>query len=252
MSTAARRSHRGDEYQAAVATYIGSRDCFGMTKGSEAEDAAAFAEASRIGRQRRRTIGGEPFPRPELQQLIDLADSKEPELGWDLLDRCVTTPHPALLELAGEALYYQLRDQFGRVAPYLNRMLAEAPGQAGETWSRLSTLAVLEGHITEDELFHSLATLDQPALWKGAVSVFAANIGQPELALTCRSGLSRILDFCQTGEIVFALDQRQINHIGFHAADLRLVDKFIDCIGPSLKLKSQEPSRQDRGAKSTR
>jgi hypothetical protein len=161
--------------------------------------------------------------------------SKEPALGWDLLDRCLITPHPALWELAGEVFYYQLRDQFDRVAPYLNRMLAETPGQADGTWSRLSALAVLEDHITEDDLFHSLKTLDRPALWKGAASVFAANIGQPELAPTCRSGLSRILECCQTGEIFFALDQRPMNHVGFHADDLRLVETFIDRIGPSLK-----------------
>jgi hypothetical protein len=158
---------------------------------------------------------------------------KHPDLGWDLLDRCLTAPHPALWELAGETLYYQLRHQFGRVAPYLDRMLAETSGQADETWSRLTTLALLEGQLSEDVLFARLTTLERPSLWQGAASVFSANIGKAELAPACRSGLSRILDCAKAIEIVVVLDRVLMSQIGFQSADLRIVERFIDCIGPS-------------------
>jgi len=56
---------------------------------------------------------------------------RQPELGWALLDRCLVTPHPALWELAGETLLYQLHHRYDRVAGYLGRMLSEAAGPAG-------------------------------------------------------------------------------------------------------------------------
>jgi hypothetical protein len=69
---------RGDALRRAdLLAALEERGVLPLPEGSEEEDAAAFAEASRIGRQWRRTIGGEPIPRPELQQLIDLADSPE-------------------------------------------------------------------------------------------------------------------------------------------------------------------------------
>lgn len=51
---------------------------------------------------------------------------KKPDLGWDLLARCLTAPQSGLWVLAADTLYYQLRDQYERVSPYLDRMLAEA------------------------------------------------------------------------------------------------------------------------------
>lgn len=64
---------RRDDLLAALA----ERGVLPLPNGSVAEDAAAFAAASRIGRQWRRTIGGEPIPRTELQQLLALAGAPD-------------------------------------------------------------------------------------------------------------------------------------------------------------------------------
>jgi len=129
--------------------------------------------------------------------LRDLAylHSKEDALGWALLERCLDAPHPALWELAGETLYYQIHARYDRIAGYLDRMPTEAPGPADGTWVRLSTLALLEGHLDADCLFRRLQAEDRAALWHGAVAVFSANIGRANLAAACRSGLLRVLDF---------------------------------------------------------
>lgn len=160
---------------------------------------------------------------------------KAPDLGWDLLARCLTAPHPALWELAGKALYLQLRDQFGRVAPYLDRMLSEAPGPADATWARLTTLALLEGHVTEETLFERLTTLDRAALWKAAADVFTANIGNPALAPVCRHGLLRILDRVETADEPLLSDLGLTRKLGWQPADLQLVARFIASIGPTRR-----------------
>lgn len=65
---------RRDDLRAALA----ERGVLPLPSGSVAEDAEAFAAASHIGRQWRRTIGGEPIPRPELDRLIELAGAPDP------------------------------------------------------------------------------------------------------------------------------------------------------------------------------
>ena len=157
---------------------------------------------------------------------------KQPDLGWDLLGRCLTAPHAALWDLAGETFYYQMRDRIDRVAPYLDRMLVEAPGMADATWSRLSSLAVLEGKMAGDDLFRTLSTLDRPALWQGAASVFSVNIGEKALAPVCRAGILRILDGTQAEGAILALDRTLMDHVGFQAADMGLIARLIDRIAP--------------------
>ena len=64
--------------------------------------------------------------------------------------------------------------------------------EAGETWGRISTLASLAGHISQNELFESLANAG-PNAWKGSAQVFAANLNRSEHREVCHSGLIAIL-----------------------------------------------------------
>lgn len=83
-----------------------------------------------------------------------------------------------------------------------------------------------------DDLFRTLSTLDRPALWEGAASVFSANIADKELATVCRAGILRILDGTQVEGAMLALDRTLMDHVGFQAADMGLIARLIDRIAP--------------------
>jgi hypothetical protein len=115
---------------------------------------------------------------------------KSPELGWQLFEDCLTNPEPQLWEYVERCLYYDYRNNFGLVEPYLNRLFNEAMDEAGETWGRISTLASLAGHITQQELFQNLEQANIKA-WKGAAQVFVANYQQHHTI--CHQGILNIL-----------------------------------------------------------
>jgi len=128
---------------------------------------------------------------PILQQLPFLM-YKLPDLGWQLLAEVFQEPQPNLWKYAERSLYHQYQSQFHKVAPYLDRLMKEGMEEAGDAWGRISTLASLSGHISQEELFKSLATANANA-WKGAAQVFAANLNRREHKDVCHSGLSFIL-----------------------------------------------------------
>lgn len=128
---------------------------------------------------------------PVLQQLPFLM-YKQPDLGWQLLADVFQEPQPRLWKYAERCLYYQYREHFDRVEPYLNRLLHEGMEEAGDTWGRISTLASLAGHISQEQLFDTLTTTNTDA-WSGAAQVFAANLNRQEDAAKCHSGLVAVL-----------------------------------------------------------
>jgi hypothetical protein len=117
---------------------------------------------------------------------------KQPDLGWRLLSDIFQEPQPRLWKHAEQCLYYQYRDHFHQVSPYLDRLLHEGREEAGDTWGRISTLASLAGHISQEALFEALTTASDEA-WKGAAQVFTANLDRREHTTTCHSGLITIL-----------------------------------------------------------
>lgn len=126
-----------------------------------------------------------------LQQLPFLI-YKQPDLGWQLLADVFQEPQPHLWEYAEQCLYYHYRYHYDQVAPYLNRLLHEAMVEAGDIWGRISTLASLAGHISQEQLFDSLKTTNADA-WKGAAQVFRANINYQEHTAVCNSAMVIIL-----------------------------------------------------------
>lgn len=129
---------------------------------------------------------------PILKQLPFLL-YKQPDLGWRLLSNVFQEPQPRLWKHAEQCLYYQYRDHFHQVAPYLDRLLDEGREEAGDTWGRISTLASLSGHISQEALFEALTTANDEA-WKGAAQVFTANLDRREHTTKCHSGLITILN----------------------------------------------------------
>jgi hypothetical protein len=117
---------------------------------------------------------------------------KQPDLGWQLLADVFQEPQPHLWKYAERCLYYQYREHFDRVEPYLNRLLHEGMEEAGDTWGRISTLASLARHISQEQLFDTLTTTNTDA-WRGTVQVFGANLNRQEHTAVCRSGLMNIL-----------------------------------------------------------
>lgn len=128
---------------------------------------------------------------PILEQLPFLL-YKQPDLGWRLLSDIFQEPQPRLWKHAERCLYYQYRDHFHQVAPYLDRLLHEGKEEAGDTWGRISTLASLAGHISQEALFEALTTANDEA-WKGVAQVFAANLERREHTAICHSGLINTL-----------------------------------------------------------
>lgn len=128
---------------------------------------------------------------PILEQLPFLL-YKQPDLGWRLLSNVFQESQPRLWKHAEQCLYYQYRDHFHQVAPYLNRLLDEGREEAGDTWGRISTLASLAGHISQEALFEALTTANDEA-WKGVAQVFAANLERREHTAICHSGLINTL-----------------------------------------------------------
>lgn len=124
---------------------------------------------------------------PILKQLPFLM-YKWPDLGWRLLDDVFHEPQPRLWQYAERCFYHQYRDHFLRVAPYLNRLMHEGMEEARDTWGRISALASLAGHISQEVLFDTLKTANADA-WKGAAQVFVANLDRREHTVVCHSWL---------------------------------------------------------------
>ena len=114
-------------------------------------------------------------------------------LGWQFFRDIFRESQTHLWPLAERHLYYQYHEYFSEVAPYLERMIHEAPDETGEPWGRLVTLALLSGHIVEDDLFQELNSLGLTSAWVGASQVFAANLDRPAGNSLCIKGLRRIL-----------------------------------------------------------
>ncbi len=118
---------------------------------------------------------------------------KKPDLGWQLLADIFKEPQPHLWKYTERCFYYQYRNNFNQVAPYLNRLLHEGMEEAGETWGRISALTSLAGHITQKKLFTTLAETDNIDAWKGVTEVFTANLELKEHTENCMCGLISIL-----------------------------------------------------------
>ena len=130
---------------------------------------------------------------PVLQHLPFLM-YKNPDLGWQLLGDIFKEPQSHLWEYTGRCLYNQYQNNFGRVAPYLNRLLHEGIAETSSIWGRVSTLASLAGHISQPQLFEALKKNNSHAALLGITQVFTANLNLQEHTSKCISGLLAVLE----------------------------------------------------------
>lgn len=159
--------------------------------------------------------------------------SRRHTLGWQLFRDIFREPQTHLWPLAEKHLYHQYHEYFEEVAPCLNRMRNEASDEAGGAWGRIATLAVLSGHIEEDNLFQQLESMNLTKAWLGASQVFAANLDQHLHDNLCINGLRRILQTKNLDQNVYrsiehAFDPK--NHGRHLGPDVAL--NFIDTIAP--------------------
>ena len=160
--------------------------------------------------------------------------SRRHALGWQLFQDIFREPQTHLWPLAERHLYYQYHEHFGEVAPFLERLLIEAPNEAGEAWGRIATLASLSEHIEQDDLFRRLESTNLASAWVGTSQVFAANLDHHLHGDLCINGLRRILQRENLDEKVY----RTIEHSFAPKEHGSLLDRefaliFIDAIRPA-------------------
>jgi hypothetical protein len=120
---------------------------------------------------------------------------KQPELGWELFTDIFQEPQPRLWKYAERCLYNNYHDRFNLVSLYLERIFQEGMEEAGDSWGRISALACLSGHITQNLVFERLQLVaDCESAWKGVAQVFTANLHIPEHTNTCYTGILKILE----------------------------------------------------------
>lgn len=133
------------------------------------------------------------YVRVSVLRHLDFLIYKNPDFGWQLLADIFKEPQPRLWKYTELCFYYQYHNNFDRVSPYLNRLLQEGMEEAGDIWGRLFALASLAGHITQEELFETLAKINCNNAWRGATQVFTANLDLQEHTAKGLSGLITIL-----------------------------------------------------------
>jgi hypothetical protein len=148
---------------------------------------------------------------------------KKPDLGWQLLANILGDSQTDLWKYAEKCFYYQYTSNFVQVAPYLDRLLHTAMEKTGDIWGRISTLASLAGHISQQKLFEALQLVNSTRALHGATQVFIANLDLSEHQNECLSGLITILQYENlSGEIISEIDRCFIeeNQRSFGVAEL--------------------------------
>ena len=156
---------------------------------------------------------------------------KSPDLGWQLLENSLDRASPRLWGYAEKVFYHQYREQFHLVEPYLNRILQEGIEEAGDTWGRISALASLEKHISQEKLFQILETASSSA-WEGVTQVFVANLASSEYRTECTAGILNILSKENLSkevirEIDNCFDESNRSHIQY---DPSFIETFIQSL----------------------
>ena len=148
-----------------------------------------------------------PLPEALLQLLRNFADeehpalsaviirrlpylqSLDPDLGWDLFDRCMKGRSSGLWRTAEPCLYYAYYKDFERVSNWLGRLRSEGVGKDLETWGRISTLAALSDNARTSEVLTVLTALNEVAAWHGASAVWTNSQNFNRYRSQCIAGL---------------------------------------------------------------
>ena len=116
-----------------------------------------------------------PAVRVSILRYLPIYAQYDFEGAWNLFHIAFNNPHPLLWQLGEKFLYYQYYRNFDRVKPYIERIKQEAILTSGEVYGRISTLCYLSEYIPENQFFHDLITLNNMAVWSGALQVFSGH-----------------------------------------------------------------------------
>ncbi len=171
-----------------------------------------------------------------LLQYLPAVAYYDPSLGWDIFEIAIKD-RQLLWPSAERFLYYQYHDHFQKVKPFLDRMKVEIEG-AGESWGRISTLAYLAGHISENELFNDLTELNNKEAWLGAKQVFSANLESVQSKDKCERGLVRLLDQPQLDIAILERLDSVFQHVSTTNSEsaLKIAESYIKAFHSAEKL----------------
>lgn len=190
------------------------------------------------------TESGAPLPEVLLRLLRNFADEKnpavsaviirrlpylqslDPDVGWDLFDRCMTGRSSGLWGTAEPCLYYTYYKDFERVSKWLERLRLEGSGKDLETWGRISALAALPDHTRTSELLIDLTAIDEVAAWNGASAVWTNTENFKRHRSQCIAGLEYGLSVVgHTGVVVQRMSQ--LFHRGVTGVSSDLVRSYF-------------------------
>jgi hypothetical protein len=152
------------------------------------------------------------------------------EISWKLFDTICEKPDGLLWSSDGQRfLYSQYYKQFDRIRPYLERLRSKAntSEKAASAWGSLCTLAYLSDHITQEQLFDNLITLNSEKAWFGTIQVFMRNITHSKVGVLCNKGILLALQtsnfpeklYPEVGKVFYSLDHYD-NSIALKIAEI--------------------------------
>ena len=104
------------------------------------------------------------------------------DLGWGLADRALEALDAKVWSVAEPLFYHNYREDFARVAPYLERL--KESGLAPEMYGRIGMLSALDDHLDADTFVESLSELPSGA-WTGTAQVLTVNLPSASSRETC-------------------------------------------------------------------
>jgi hypothetical protein len=172
---------------------------------------------------------------PPLQALIvnslPATLAKLPDLGWELLNQCLSSHVSGVGRLAERSLYYQYKANPEKVRAALNLYLLPGFDDCGDCWGRVACLMYLEGELSWEEIISSLDVAGNPLRWNGAVSVFASNLASEAYTSKCLPALGVLLSRPPHGLNLMALDRELFDQRNWPYLNYRSASQFLCCAG---------------------
>ena len=138
---------------------------------------------------RRFSDDGNPAINAVIIRRLAYLQSQDPDVGWDLFERCMQGSTLGLWGIAEPCLYYAYYNQFERVSFWLERIRLEGAGKDLEIWGRISALAALSDRLDFSELLNDLTSINDSAAWHGASVVWACAQNFNRHRAQCVAGL---------------------------------------------------------------
>ncbi len=132
-------------------------------------------------------------PNPAVKSLVlhELSNLQwhYPEEGWNLFRVATADAEEELWCEAEKCLYWSYNKNFQRVDTYLSHIGQTFTGEAAKMWGRISSLAVLEGHIRAENFVDQLRVAQSLNKWLGATQVWTSNAYTKKCTAVCWFGI---------------------------------------------------------------